>query len=330
MLIEAFSEAKDPAAPETNEDRFVILPGRAYAVIDGVTDRLGTRYNGMLSGQYAATIVKGALEHALTRPGGPTDSEALLVTLTQAIADAYRIHDTLDAARVDWNKRFSATLALALIGTETIDLALVGDSGIRINGSRILQVEKDLDVITSSLRAQAWPVIAARAEDPMTRERTSRRIAWFGTRQQPEDLADVLSVEEIGLIEERAVQANVHALPHVPREEIEKLVWGGIVNAQGAYQNSTDTILGYSALDGFEVPTSLVHFERLPIHAVQSIELFSDGYFKPGTGFGVASWEEAFREVERDDPNKVALYPSPKGSTATHWADDRTYLGVRF
>ena len=76
MLIEAFSEAKDPSAPDTNEDRFVILPGRAYAVIDGVTDRLGTRYNGMLSGQYAAMIVKEALEYALTRPDRPDRHEA--------------------------------------------------------------------------------------------------------------------------------------------------------------------------------------------------------------------------------------------------------------
>jgi hypothetical protein len=42
MLIEAFSEAKDPFAPHTNEDRLVILPGRAYAVIDGVTEHAMT------------------------------------------------------------------------------------------------------------------------------------------------------------------------------------------------------------------------------------------------------------------------------------------------
>ena len=71
MLIEAFSEAKDPSAPHANEDQFTILPGRAYAVIDGVTDRLGTRYRGMLSGQYAATIVKDALNSPSADPAGP-------------------------------------------------------------------------------------------------------------------------------------------------------------------------------------------------------------------------------------------------------------------
>ena len=62
------------------------------------------------------------------------------------------------------------------------------------------------------------------------------------------------------------------------------------MNAQGAHQNDTSTILAYSALDGFDVPTSLVHSERLPRAEVQSVELFTDGYFKPGEELGVASW----------------------------------------
>jgi hypothetical protein len=330
MLIEAFSEAKDPASPDANEDRFVILPGRAYAVIDGVTDRLGTRYNGMLSGQYAATIVKGALEYSLSRPDGPRGCESIIAALTEAIADAYRLHGTLELARTDWNQRFSATLAIALIGEDQVDIALVGDSGIRINGTRILQVEKDLDLITSTLRQQSWPMICARTKDAALQEKISRRITWFGTRQPKGDLAEVLSANDILSIEERAIVANTEALPNVPVQDITRLVQGGIVHAQGAYQNDASTVLGYSALDGFKVPLSLVRLERLPRAEVRMIELFTDGYFKPGAGFGVASWEAAFSEVERDDPAKVKLFPSPKGSTATHWADDRTYLGVKF
>src|SRR5215213_10271136 len=126
MLIEAFTEAKDPTAPENNEDRLTILPGCAYAVIDGVTDRLGTRYGSMLSGQYAATIVKSTLEFALSRPGGPREPDALITTLTQAIADAYQFHGIRETARRDWNHRFSATLALALMGDDMIDIVLVG------------------------------------------------------------------------------------------------------------------------------------------------------------------------------------------------------------
>jgi len=330
MLIEAFSEAKDPSAPQANEDRFVILPGRAYAVIDGVTDRLGTRYDGMLSGQYAATVVEGALEHLLSGPDGPREAAAVVEALTEAIRARYRALGMLERATTDWNHRFSTTLALALVDEETVEIALVGDSGIRINGTRIEQVDKDLDRITSTLRQQAWPVIGARTGDPVLQEKLARRLTWFGTRQELDDIAAVLPPQEVAAIEAKAVAVNAQALPHIPTSDIERLVRGGIVHAQGAYQNDAGTVLGYSALDGFDVPPSLVRFERLPRREVASLELFTDGYFKPGESFGVASWEKAFAEVEREDPAKVRLYLSPKGSTATHWADDRTYVGVRF
>ena len=41
MKIEAFSEGKNLDAPEANEDQFLVLPGRGYAVIDGATDISG-------------------------------------------------------------------------------------------------------------------------------------------------------------------------------------------------------------------------------------------------------------------------------------------------
>ena len=62
MLIEAFSQGKKFGQPEANEDSFVAIPGAGFAVIDGVTDRNGTRYAGMLSGQFASRIVKRATE----------------------------------------------------------------------------------------------------------------------------------------------------------------------------------------------------------------------------------------------------------------------------
>jgi hypothetical protein len=37
MKIEAFSEGKNLDAPEANEDRLLVLPGRGYAVIDAAT-----------------------------------------------------------------------------------------------------------------------------------------------------------------------------------------------------------------------------------------------------------------------------------------------------
>jgi hypothetical protein len=330
MLIEAFTEAKDPSAPHTNEDRLVILPGRAYAVIDGVTDRLGTRYDGMLSGQYAAVTVQRALEHMLSASDTPEDPIAIVRALTAAIASAYEAHGMAEKVRSEWNLRISAALALVLVRHETVDVILVGDSGVRINGDHILRVEKDLDLITSILRRQAWPVIGRKVSDPEKQEQVSRRVTWHGTRQSLDAVADTLDAGDMDFIESRAIAANLEALPHVPRAEIENLVRGGIVNAQGGYQNNASLQLGYPCLDGFEVPQHMIEIQRLPRSEVRTVEIYSDGYFKPGDAFGVAAWEKAFAEAERDDPAKVLLYPSPKGSTASLWADDRTYLGVRF
>jgi hypothetical protein len=62
MRIEAFTEAKIPADPGSNEDQLLILPGRGHAVIDGVTDRTGHRYDGLLAGQLAGRTVQEAWE----------------------------------------------------------------------------------------------------------------------------------------------------------------------------------------------------------------------------------------------------------------------------
>ncbi len=330
MLIEAFSEAKNPSAPHANEDQIVILPGRAYAVIDGVTDRLGTRYDGMLSGQYAAVTVKRALEHMLSAPDACMDGPAIVRALTTEIAAAYEAHGMAEKVRKDWNLRLSAALALVLVRAETLDVILVGDSGVRINGEIVVRMEKDLDLITAVLRRQAWPVIGRKTSDPEKQEQVSRRVTWHGTRQPLDAVADTLDAHDMALIESRAIAANLAALPHVARADIENLVRGGIVHAQGGYQNNASVQLGYPCLDGFEVPQHMIAIRSFPRSEVETVEIYSDGYFKPGDGFGVAAWEKAFAEAEREDPAKVTLYPSPKGSTASHWADDRTYLAVRF
>ena len=331
MLIEAFSQGKDPAAPEANEDQFVLLPGRAFAVIDGVTDRLGSRYDGMLAGRYAAVTVKAALERALSAQDAPlNDAPALVSHLTQELAQAYGRHGILEKARANAEQRFSATLALVTFEAADMHVTLVGDSGVRVNGSEVLQVDKDLDRITATLRRQAWPSIAAATADPLLRERLSRLVSFHGLAKPAEGLAPYLTPADIALIEAKAVAANVALLPHVPRRDIENLVRGGIVNAQGGYQNDASSVLGYSCLDGFEVPFGLVLARTFSQADVRTLELFSDGYFKHGDGFGVAAWERAFAEAERDDPEKIGRHMSVKGSTSLAFADDRTYVGVRF
>ncbi|MBL8703029.1 MAG: hypothetical protein JNK67_31890 [Alphaproteobacteria bacterium] len=331
MRIEAFSEGKDPARADANEDRFVILPGRAYAVIDGVTDRIGARYDGMLAGQYGAHLIKEAIEERLGRSDPDiADARDLVPFVTGVIAAAYERHGTYEKARVDWNHRFSATLAIALERPDHLDLLLVGDSGIRLDAARDLRLEKDLDLITATARQQVWKVVAARSDDPAVRETISRRVTWSGTRQDAAGLAPHLRRDDLLAIEAAAIAAACARFPALPTAEIERLVRGGIINAQGAFQNNAGAALGYSCFDGFEVPMRFVHHERVPRAGLRMVELYTDGYFKPGAGFGIESWETAFREVEAADPAKIDRYPSVKGTLGIVKADDRTYLGIEF
>ena len=313
MRIEAFSEAREPANPQSNEDALVILPGRAYAVIDGVTDRNGTRYDGMLAGRYAARVVADALT-AMFATDAPA-AEAVVPTLTAALRAAYARHGiTPDAA--NWGGRICCTLALAIPrAADAVDVVLVGDSGLRLNGSTVLQMHKDLDQITALLRAAAWPHIGG---DAVAREALARQVVFHGLRQT----IPGLDLDSIGTEAATACHAS---LPHVPAADIAFLLEHGIVNGQGHYQNHTESVLGYACLDGFAVPPSLIRVER---HQAHTIEAFTDGYARPAPGFGIAAWEADFAATERLDPSKIGPYKSVKGSLPGRWSDDRSYLGI--
>jgi len=328
VLIEAFTEAKNPAAPETNEDALLILPGRAYAVIDGVSDRTGQRYEGMLAGRYAARLVQARLTALLGGAGEMPPAIAIVADLTTTIAEEYARFGMGASVAADWSGKIACTLALVLLRPDTLEILLIGDSGIRLDGKRMLRMEKDLDHITALLRRQAWRAVAARAVSTEERERISRAVAFHGTGQDPTTLAP-LDSEDLRAIAAQTMASCAVDLPHIPPDLVCGLVTRGIVGGQGTHQNNPASALGYSCLDGFPIPSEFTLTERVPRAGRTTIELFTDGYFRPGDAFGVASWEVAFQAVEAEDPAKVERYLSPRGSSAGIWADDRTYLGVR-
>lgn len=315
MLIEAFTAGKDPARPEANEDRLVVLPGRLYAVLDGVTARSPARYDGMLSGQFAAVLAQSALERGL-----PRDGKAIVAALTTALAGASK---RLGLEGAPAGLRLSTTMALALDHGEQVEIILVGDSGVRIDGGAIHHMTKVLDSITAALRTAAWLRATRLTDDPVVQERLSRAVVMHGTAGSVEGWADV-DLQAVGVT---AAAACAKRFPDVRADLVADLLHGGIVNAQGRHQNNPDSPLGYGCLDGTTIPDRFIG--RLFLKTPQTIELFSDGYFAPGHDFGVASWEQRFAEVEHDDPAKIGQYASVKGSTAGMWSDDRSYLGIR-
>jgi hypothetical protein len=336
MRVEAFSLGKKFAQPEANEDSFVSIPGAGYAVIDGVTDRNGTRYAGMLSGQFASRTVKRATERFLIEQQAPRiDPEfayrgprAFIDYLTTALHDAYSAEGVLAQAEADWKVRAGCTIIAAIHVEGRIEVIALGDSGIRVNGTDLLQVLKPLDDVTSLLRREAWNFFAALGRPDAECDRFSTSMTWQGTRHQPEGSATA-ALGVIETIEGRALSACLAHLPNVPESEFIHLIQHGIAHGQGDYQNVTTKALGYGGLDGFHVPDKYIDTRSYVSADVATLELFSDGYFKPGKAFGTASWEEGFREVEAADPNKIGDYPSTKGTTSTQLTDDRTYLGVQ-
>jgi hypothetical protein len=322
MRIEAFTEAREPARPETNEDSLVVLPGRAFAVIDGVTDRDGSRFDGMLGGRYAARLVARRLETLLATATPPPES--IIPTLTDTLRDACR-HHGVDLAGARWGGRMCCTLALVLLDDTDVSVLLVGDSGVRIN-AEVLQARKDLDTITALLRRAAWHHLTPLLGEGDERERLARQIVFHGTGQPP---SDALDQPTLRTLHTRAAAACAAALPHIPADDVAYLLHHGIVHGQGTYQNRTDTVLGYSCLDGSDIPPALIRTARFPRAGVNTIELFSDGYARPAPGFGIAAWEADFATTERLDPSKTGAFLSVKGSTPGRWSDDRTYLGIQ-
>src|SRR5207244_577289 len=94
----------------------------------------------------------------------------------------YHRFGLIEAVRDDANPRFAATLAMALARDGQLEIVLVGDSGVRVNGGTLFQVEKELDGITAALRVAAWHRAARRSGDGAALEQASRSVVRHGTR----------------------------------------------------------------------------------------------------------------------------------------------------
>ena len=333
--LEAFTLGKKFGHPEANEDSLVVMPNLGYAVIDGVTDRNGTRYGGMLSGQFASRAVKRAVETFLLAQGDKDrpdlqfqGGEHFVAYLGKAIHAGYVADNAVAAVEADWKLRGGCTVMAAMLIGDRLEVVAVGDSGLRINGRDLLQVLKPLDDVTAILRRETWQYFASLGRSIEECDKYSAAMTWQGTRNQPVN-AVTADPEVISSIEARTLAACRQHLPGVPEQELVLLIQHGIAHGQGHFQNVTEPMLGYGGIDGFPVPSRYVETRSYALAEIETIELFSDGYFKPGAEFGVASWEAAFAEVEAEDVHKIGRYMSTKGTTASQLTDDRTYLGIR-
>ncbi len=89
------------------------------------------------------------------------------------------------------------------------------------------------------------------------------------------------------------------------------------------YQNNSSHPLGYGVIDGTKTPKKFIGVYTIPISEINTLELFTDGYPLIPKGSSINNWEEAFEEVQANDPDRYLKYPSTKSS------DDRTLIIIK-
>src|SRR6478609_609262 len=134
MQIESFSLGKRFASPEENEDSVVILPGRGYAVIDGVTDRSGRRFGTMRAGRFASArvateVARFLLSEDLSVRGGDVRVRRLVLALSDTLRADYAAHGLAERVEGDASARIGCTLALGYHDGPALQLVSIGDSG---------------------------------------------------------------------------------------------------------------------------------------------------------------------------------------------------------
>lgn len=326
MRIEAFSEGKNLDDPAANEDQFLVLPGRGFAVIDGVTDITGRLFDGMRSGRLASGIVQQAAASFLT-DDADREPAVLIECVSAALRAAYVRHGMLEQAQAEPARRFGATLTVAIDLGAAFRFVVIGDSGLRLNGTELIVDDGGLDLVTATLRQEAYRLVGEAGGDLEAQRRAGRACAFHGIAQPHPDMQPWLDAPHLVSLRERCLASCRARFPAAPIADIHQLLDRGI-SGQTRFQNNTASPFSYATLDGFAIPLPLVRAFDRPRASVHSIELFTDGYFKPAAAPDVPAWEASFLEVERIDPEKVGAYPSVKGTAGRMRTDDRTVVIV--
>ncbi len=90
------------------------------------------------------------------------------------------------------------------------------------------------------------------------------------------------------------------------------------------YQNNGEHELGYGVADGTVTPEKFIRTFKYKLGDIETLEIFSDGYFVIPSGAHIEDWESMHQMVEREDPDKWKKFKSTK------LKDDRTVVVVDF
>lgn len=316
MNIASFSQSKYKNAATPGDDVAIILPGRVMAVFDGATDPTGASYDGLSSGRIAALAASNAVAEMCVK-GSLQSCEA--ATLFQTISDILKC----EAKRINASHPPSTTLAIVADLGDSFRLLLAGDSGVRLNGTKVLQHSKLIDKVSTSARIHVFKQLFALLGEGDAAEAKTRATIFCGLHAAVK--AGIMTMPEAqNVVAAAAVASGLQN----DMDAVEEFLMGGI-RVQPHYANRQGHVLGYASINGGQVIGEGLVDLTLAKDTVTSLEIFSDGYLSLPTGVDVADWEAEFARVEAADFHKLDEFPSVKGSTSNEFSDDRTVVSMK-
>ena len=296
------------------DDVLLHVPGKVTATFDGATDARKRRVGGVPFGR-AAAVAAARATSLLPGEAAHWPVDRIMSELSAAVGRS-----------VPPDTEGGPASTTAIIAFETdggIRLVGLGDSGPRLNGGAVERFDIPPDRASIPARVALFQTLRTRHDAEET-EALSQRYLGFGLDQGVADGA--ISRDEA----QRTLEAAILAadLPGA-EDEIAALLSGGL-RRQYHFANAPEARLGYGILNG-DTPMCAGAVDRLLHRAeIVTLEIFSDGYLEPPAEVTVAAWEATHASLEARDFHHIGDPAAVKGSTSTHFFDDRTIAILGF
>lgn len=328
--VELFTCAKDPRAPDQNEDQAVVVPGALLAVLDGATDISGQRYDDRL-GRAAAggRLASRAAMHALQdMAAGPfADLPEVAQVVSAASAGVRAVYARLGIAMSEvasGRHRFRTTLAAAFFAGGRVRLVCIGDCAIRINGLDVLRRDFPADRVFSAARARGWALLAARGHAPEAIRPVVREMIVQGLGRSTPPPAPLSPADGAAISAAVAADADVLEAFGGNAARVADVLASGLAGVR-----RDPDAFGAVVIDGLADPTPHALCRDLDAADIETLEIFSDGYPAMPDTPHLAAWEAALHHADTVDPDRIGPYASTKGCAPGRFGDDRTILIAR-
>ena len=313
MNFDLFSRSKYRANDKSGDDVALVLPGVCFGVLDGATDVEGRNLNGIPYGRAASMAASQILTEILL-PYRNREKDAK--TLLEDLCTSYeRVFEDYDLDQLP-----ATTVAIAIDCDTNWRFLSLGDSGIRINGERVLKHEKLIDSISTEVRVSIFKILAEKFDDPDQHELMTRQAIFLGLAEaRSRGLLSEDIVER--LIEETIENLKLSSISEIVRDF---LLLG--IRQQHQFSNSDENKLCYDIVSSRKPVLGQWVEEIVSKKEVKTIEIFSDGYASYPEEVSIVAWEKEFIRCDKVDFSRIDEFPAVKGGTSSEFFDDRTLI----